>query len=201
MLRGFWDWGLQVISLLPCRASFRSATLLRWSSSDRIYSSSSWKSSSIVFGFFCVRCEAVGPGVRPLISVLIVVLSSASRIWDLCYMNLLTKFRNGFLYFCLQSYSSDDSAVVSWNIWNAYMSFVLRLTQLQTECGCSKEYQFRIGPSQAMMKDLASATSSPPAEFTAIHISWEIVWSFWSHCTSGEKLVWTSVATVQFAAL
>jgi hypothetical protein len=34
-------------------------------------------------------------------------------------------------------------------------------------CGCSREYQFRTGPSQAMMKDLASATSSPPAEFTA----------------------------------
>jgi hypothetical protein len=48
-----------------------------------MYSSSSWKSSSIVFGFFCVKCEVVGPGVRPLISSLIVVLSSASGIWDL----------------------------------------------------------------------------------------------------------------------
>jgi hypothetical protein len=47
------------------------------------------------------------------------------------------------------------------------MNIVLRLTQLQTECGCSREYQFRTGPSHAMMKDLASATSSPPAEFTA----------------------------------
>jgi hypothetical protein len=46
------------------------------------------------------------------------------------------------------------------------MNFVLRSTQLQTECGGSKGYQFRTGPSQAMMKDLASATSSPPAEFT-----------------------------------
>jgi hypothetical protein len=102
-----------------------------------------------------------------LISALIVVLSSASRIWDLCCMNLLTKFRNGSLSFYLQLYRSDDSAVVSWNIWNACMNFVLRTTQLQTECGCSREYQFRIGPSQAMMKDLASATSSPSAEFTA----------------------------------
>jgi hypothetical protein len=64
-------------------------------------------------GFFCVRCEVVGPGVKPLISALIVVLSSASGIWDLCYMNLLTKFRNGSLSFCLQLYRSDDSAVVS----------------------------------------------------------------------------------------
>jgi hypothetical protein len=47
------------------------------------------------------------------------------------------------------------------------MNFVLRSNQLHIECGCSKEYQFRTGPSQAMMKDLASATSSPPAEFTA----------------------------------
>jgi hypothetical protein len=47
------------------------------------------------------------------------------------------------------------------------MNFVLRSTQLQTECGCSREYQFKTGLSQAMMKDLASATSSPPAEFTA----------------------------------
>jgi hypothetical protein len=47
------------------------------------------------------------------------------------------------------------------------MNFVLRSTQLQIECGCSREYQFRTGPSQAMMKDLARATSSPPAEFTA----------------------------------
>jgi hypothetical protein len=46
------------------------------------------------------------------------------------------------------------------------MNFVLRSTQLQTECGDSKEYQFSTGPSQAMMKDLASATSSPRAEFT-----------------------------------
>jgi hypothetical protein len=46
------------------------------------------------------------------------------------------------------------------------MNFVLRSTQLQTECGCSREYQFGTRPSQAMMKDLASATSSPPAEFT-----------------------------------
>jgi hypothetical protein len=46
------------------------------------------------------------------------------------------------------------------------MNFVLRSTQLKTECGCSREYQIRTGPSQAMMKDLASATSSPPAEFT-----------------------------------
>jgi hypothetical protein len=47
------------------------------------------------------------------------------------------------------------------------MNFVLRSTHLQTECGGSKEYQFRIGLSQAMMKDLDSATSSPPAEFIA----------------------------------
>jgi hypothetical protein len=47
------------------------------------------------------------------------------------------------------------------------MNFVLRCTQLQTECGGSKEYQFSTDSSQAMMKDLASATSSPPAEFTA----------------------------------
>jgi hypothetical protein len=67
-------------------------------------------------GFFLVRCEAVGPGVRPLISALIVVLSSASGIWDLYCMNLLTKFRNGSLSFCLQLYKSDASAVVSWNI-------------------------------------------------------------------------------------
>jgi hypothetical protein len=47
------------------------------------------------------------------------------------------------------------------------MNFVLRSTQLQTECGGSKEYQFNTGPSQVMMKDLASATSSPLAGFTA----------------------------------
>jgi hypothetical protein len=76
-----------------------------------MYSSCSWKSSSIVLGFFHVKCEAVGPGVRPLISALIVVLSSASGIWDLCCMNLLTKFRNGSLSFCL--HRSDDSAIVS----------------------------------------------------------------------------------------
>jgi hypothetical protein len=80
------------------------------------------------FGFFHVKCEAVGPGVRPLISALIVVLSSTSGIWDLCCMNLLTKFRNGSLSFCLQLYKSDDSVVVSWNIWNACLNFVLRST-------------------------------------------------------------------------
>jgi hypothetical protein len=47
------------------------------------------------------------------------------------------------------------------------MNFVLRSTQLQTECGGNKEYQFKTGSSQAMMKDLAIATSFPPAEFTA----------------------------------
>jgi hypothetical protein len=46
------------------------------------------------------------------------------------------------------------------------MNFVLRSTQLQTECGRSREYQLRTGPSHAMMKDLASATSSPHVEFT-----------------------------------
>jgi hypothetical protein len=51
-------------------------------------------------GFFLVRCEAVGPGVRPLISALIVVFSSASGIWDLYCMKLFTKFRNGSLSFC-----------------------------------------------------------------------------------------------------
>jgi hypothetical protein len=45
-----------------------------------MYSSSSWKSSSMVLGFLRVKCEAVGPGVRPLINGWIVVLSSASRI-------------------------------------------------------------------------------------------------------------------------
>jgi hypothetical protein len=45
-------------------------------------------------GFFRVRCEVVGFGVRPLISALIVVLSSASGICDLYCMNLLTKFHN-----------------------------------------------------------------------------------------------------------
>jgi hypothetical protein len=84
--RGFWDCSLQVIFLLPCLASFRSATLLRWSSSDRMFSSSSWKSSSTVLGFFLVRCEAVGPGVRPLISALIVVawIFSRSSAMALC---------------------------------------------------------------------------------------------------------------------
>jgi hypothetical protein len=48
-----------------------------------------------------------------LISAMIVVLSSASGIWDLCYKNLLLKFRNGSLSLCLQLYRSDDSAVVS----------------------------------------------------------------------------------------
>ena len=47
------------------------------------------------------------------------------------------------------------------------MNFVLRSIQLQIECGGSREYQLRTGPSQAMMNDLASATSSPHAEFTA----------------------------------
>jgi hypothetical protein len=47
------------------------------------------------------------------------------------------------------------------------MNFVLRSTQLQIECGCSREYQLRTGPSHAMMKDLASAISSPPGELTA----------------------------------
>jgi hypothetical protein len=65
---------------VACLASFRLATLLRWSSSDKMYSSNSRKSSSTVLGFFLVRWEAVGPGVRPLISALIVVLSSASGI-------------------------------------------------------------------------------------------------------------------------
>jgi hypothetical protein len=130
IFRGFWGWGLHAVSLLPCRASFRSATLMRWSSSDNMYSSSSWKSSSSVLDFFHVRCEVVGPVVRPLISALIVVLSSASGICGLCCMNLLTKFCNGSLSFCLQLYKSDDSTVVSWNIWNACINFVLRSTQL-----------------------------------------------------------------------
>jgi hypothetical protein len=65
---------------------------------------------------FRVKCEAVGPGVGPLISACIVVLSSTSGIWDLCCMNLLTKFRNGSLSFCLQLYRFDDCVVVSWNI-------------------------------------------------------------------------------------
>jgi hypothetical protein len=82
-------------------------------------------------------------------------------------MNLLTKLRNGSLSFWLQLYISDDWAVASWNIWNACMNFVLRSTHLQIKCGCSREYQLRTRPSHAMMKDLASATSSPPAEFTA----------------------------------
>jgi hypothetical protein len=47
------------------------------------------------------------------------------------------------------------------------MNFVLRSIQLQIECGGSKEYQLRTGPLQAMMKDFARATSSPPVEFTA----------------------------------
>jgi hypothetical protein len=34
-----------------------------------------------------------------------------------------------------------------------------------------------------------------------IRISWETVWSFQSHYTSGEKLVWTLVVTVQFVGL
>jgi hypothetical protein len=67
-----------------------------------MYSSSSWKSSSIVLGFFRIRCKAVCPGVRPLISACIVVLSSASGIWDLYCMNLLTKLHIGSLSFCLQ---------------------------------------------------------------------------------------------------
>jgi hypothetical protein len=43
-----------------------------------------------------------------LISACIVVLSSAFGIWDLCCINLLIKFRNGSLSFCLQWYRSDD---------------------------------------------------------------------------------------------
>jgi hypothetical protein len=63
-------------------------------------------------GFFRVKCEVVGPGVRPLISAWIIVLSSSSRIRDLYYTNL-TKFRSGSLYFCLQLYRSDDSRLLS----------------------------------------------------------------------------------------
>jgi hypothetical protein len=64
-------------------------------------------------------------------------------------------------------YRSDDFAAVSWNIWKAWMNFVLWSIQLQIDCGGSREYQLRTGPSQEKIKDLASATSSPPAEFTA----------------------------------
>jgi hypothetical protein len=46
------------------------------------------------------------------------------------------------------------------------MNFVLRSIQLQIECGGSKEYQLRTEPSQAIIKDLASATSFAPAKFT-----------------------------------
>jgi hypothetical protein len=62
----------------------------------------------MLLGLFRVRCDAVGPGVRPLIEACIVVLSSAYEIWDLCCMNLLTKFLNGSLSFCLQMYRCDD---------------------------------------------------------------------------------------------
>jgi hypothetical protein len=67
-------------------------------------------------GFLSSQMRSFGPGVRPLINALIVVLSPASGIWDLCCMNFLTKFRRGSLSFCLQLYKSNDSAVVSWNI-------------------------------------------------------------------------------------
>jgi hypothetical protein len=66
-------------------------------------------------GFFRVKCEAVGPGVRPLISAWIIVLSSASGIRDLYYTNFM-KFCSGSLYFCLQLYRSDDSRLLSHGI-------------------------------------------------------------------------------------
>lgn len=46
------------------------------------------------------------------------------------------------------------------------LALALRTIQLQIECGGSKEYQLRTGPSQEIIKDLARATSSPPAEST-----------------------------------
>jgi hypothetical protein len=153
--------------LFPCLAWFRSATLLRWSSSDLMYCSSSSKSSPMLWGSFLVKCELVGPGVRPLINAWIVVLSTVLGICDFCYMNLLMKLWSGSLSLCLQLKRSDGFAEVSWNTWNAWMNFVLRSIQLQIECRGSKEYQLRIGPSQVMMKDLANATSSPPAKFIA----------------------------------
>jgi hypothetical protein len=36
----------------------------------------------MVYGSFLVRCEAVGPGVRPLISAWILFLSTVPGIWD-----------------------------------------------------------------------------------------------------------------------
>jgi hypothetical protein len=60
-----------------------------------------------------------------------------------------------------------DFTVVSWNIWKAWMNFVMRSIQLKIECGGNREYQLRTTLSQDMMKDLASATSSPLAKFTA----------------------------------
>jgi hypothetical protein len=67
-------------------------------------------------GFLSREMRSCWPWSQALIGALIVVFSSASGIWDLCCMNLLTKFRNGSLSFCLQLYRSDASAVVSWNI-------------------------------------------------------------------------------------
>jgi hypothetical protein len=56
----------------------------------------------MVCGSSLNKCKAVGPGVRPLISAGIVVLSSVPGVWDFCYMNLLTKFCSGSLSLCLQ---------------------------------------------------------------------------------------------------
>jgi hypothetical protein len=76
-----------------------------------------------VFGFFHVKCEAVGPGVRPLISALIVVLSSTSGIWDLCYMNLLTSsvmalylFACSYTGLMTQLLCHGTSEMLAWNL-------------------------------------------------------------------------------------
>jgi hypothetical protein len=50
-----------------------------------------------------------------------------------------------------------------------------------------------------MIKDLASATSSPPPEFTVDSYLMRNCLEFPSHCISGERLAWTLVVVVQFA--
>jgi hypothetical protein len=105
----------------------------------------------------------------------LVLGSSVPGIWGFCCMNLLTKLCSGSLSLCLQLKRYDGFADVSWNTWNTWMNFILRSIQLQIECGGSREYQLRIGPSQAMIKDLAVQHHLLMLNLQLFHSSWRTI--------------------------
>jgi hypothetical protein len=182
------SWGLKVRS--PSYSSVALPCFISLGNSSSMYSSRSWKSSSVLLGFFRVRCEAVGPG-SDLWSVIVLLFwhllpeSRISVVWIFLRNFAMVPYLSdcSCTYLMIELLLHGIFGMLAWTLSCGQpicRSNVVVVENTNWELDLHTQW-WRIWLVRHHLLLLNSRL---------IHISWGTAWCFRSCCTSGERQAW-----------